>query len=108
MKFRTLIIFAAAMSTACCCVLPACTSHEAKYNDMVSEDHPVEVLPQSGVIESKTKYEYSGDSKPEYIVVVKFDSKEDVETFGVTKAYYNSVRKGDKFEYDEVDIVQKY
>lgn len=87
--------------------LPACTSHEAKYNDMVGEDRPVEVLPQNGIIESKAKYEYGGDDKPEYVVVVKFEGEADTETFRVTEKYYESVSKGDKFEYDEANVLQK-
>lgn len=106
MKFRTLIIFAAAMSTACCCVLPACTSHEAKYSDMVSEGHTVELTSSSGVIISKAKYEYTGDSETEYTLQVKFADNE-VETFCVTKEYFNSVKKGDKFIYDDNYVVRQ-
>ena len=88
-------------------ILPACTAHEAKYNDMIGADRPVEILPQNGVIESKGKYEYSGDSEPEYVVVVKFGGEVDTKAFRVTEKYYESVSKGDKFEYDEASILQK-
>lgn len=87
--------------------LPACTTHKATYNDVIGEDRPVEVLPQNGIIKNKAKYEYSGDSKPEYVVVVKFEGKADTETFRVTEKYYESVSKGDKFEYDEANVLQK-
>lgn len=87
--------------------LPACTAHKATYNDMIGEDRPVEVLPQNGIIESKGKYEYSGDSEPEYVVVVKFEGEGDTKAFRVTAKYYESVSKGDKFEYDEANASQK-
>ena len=98
MKIKTFIITAATIGA--CCILPACTPQEAKYNDMVGEDQPVELLPTNGVIVNKAKYEYSGDGGIEYIVKVKYDD-ESTKLFRVTENYFNTVKDGDKFVYDE-------